>query len=71
METIQKGKAWAVVRRLDVEGVVVHKVETTPARIDRTIGGMLINADTDRFFIDEWYEFPEKGQKDSNGKVKD
>jgi hypothetical protein len=66
METIQKGKAWAVVRRMK-GGEVVHKVQTTPERIDRTIGAMLINANTDDYFIDEWYEFPEKGQKDKDG----
>jgi hypothetical protein len=66
---VQRGKAWAVVRRIQ-GGEVVHKTQTTPERIDRTIGGMLINANRDEYYIDEWYEFPEKGQKDSSGKEK-
>lgn len=65
---MQKGKAWAVVTRIG-NGEVVHRVETSPGRIDRVIGGMLINMNRDEYFVDEWYEFPEKGQKDASGKV--
>ena len=70
MEEAQKGKVWAVVRRMKT-GEVVHKVETTPARIDAVIGGMLVNANTDDYYIDEWYEFPKRGQKDQNGNLKE
>lgn len=63
----QKGKAWAVVRVL-VGGGVVHKVETTPTRIDRVISGMLVNMDRERFYVDEWYQFPFGTQKDKDGK---
>lgn len=69
METIQKGKAWAVVRSFTVKDYT-HKVETSPARIDKTIMGLLRNMNTEAYYVDEWYEFPEKGQKDANGKVK-
>lgn len=68
METIQKGKAWAVVCKFDSREVV-HKVETTPGRIDRTTMGLLRNMNTDAYYVDEWYEFPEKGQRDSEGKL--
>jgi len=70
MEATQKGKAWAVVRAFK-GGEVVHKTETTPARIDRTIMGMLYNMNTEAYYVDEWYEFPEKGQKDKDGNIKD
>ena len=70
METIQKGKAWAVVRSFKDKDYT-HKVETSPARIDRTIMGMLRNMNTEDYYVDEWYEFPEKGQKDHNGNTKD
>lgn len=67
-ETIQKGKAWAVVRSFK-DKEYAHKVETSPSRIDRTIMGLLRNMNTEAYFVDEWYEFPEKGQKDSEGKT--
>lgn len=66
----QKGKAWAVVCRMK-GGEVVHRVETTPARIDRLVSGMLTNMNRDDFFVDEWYEFPFAGQNDKAGKVRE
>ena len=63
----RKGKAWAVVCNMKGEGV--HKVETTPARIDRVVMGMLTNMNREAYYVDEWYEFPEKGEKDKDGKA--
>ena len=34
-------------------GEIVHELETTEARYERVMSGMLINVDTDKFFIDD------------------
>ena len=66
--TNRKGKCW-----LDVtshEGEVVRTVETTACYADRVCSGMLINMSPD-YFVDYRYEFPEKGEKGENGKVRE
>ncbi len=67
--TNHKGKAWAKVVKMDTKEVV-HSVETQASTIDRVISGMLRNMNTDAYYVDEWYEFPEKGEKDADGKVR-
>lgn len=61
--------AWAVVRNIQ-SNEVVHKVKTRRGTIDRAISGLLINMDTERFYVDEWHKKPERGEKDANGKLR-
>jgi len=62
------GKAWADVKTMD--GKTVHTVITTASRIDKVVAGMLINMNRDAYFVDARYEFPEKGERGEDGKVR-
>ena len=65
LDPTRKGKCWLDVTAMD--GKVVHTVATQAVRADRVCAGMLTNMSPD-YFVDYRYEFPEKGEKDKEGK---
>lgn len=65
--TNHKGKCWLDVKNMKRE--TVHTVETEAYQADRVCAGMLINMSPD-YFVDYRYEFPEKGERDKEGKAR-
>jgi len=63
----RKGKVWLDVTEIE-GGKVVHTVETQAYQEDRVTAGMLINM-SPAYFVDARHEFPEKGEKDKDGKL--
>lgn len=63
----RKGKVWLDVTEIGT-GKVVHTVEADALYEDRVTAGMLINM-SENYFVDARHEFPEKGEKDKDGKT--
>ncbi len=63
----RKGKVWLDVTEIE-GGKVVHTVETEAYQEDRVTAGMLINM-SPAYYVGARHEFPEKGEKDKDGKL--
>lgn len=63
----RKGKVWLDVTEIE-GGKVVHTVEADALYEDRVTAGMLRNM-SERYYVDARHEFPEKGEKDKDGKL--